>query len=101
MEVIPPNTIENPAPATPRGIAPWWHTVILIAALAALSLQGAKEMAGPAIDHANRLFTYASTAISELLMVGWVWLGLRLRKIPFRSLFGDLSGGSRTFFLDM
>lgn len=45
--------------------------------------------------------TYASTAVSEGLMLAWVWFGLRLRKVPFRSLFGDLSGGIRSFFIDL
>ncbi len=34
-------------------------------------------------------------------MLGWVYLGLRIRKIPFRSLFGDLSGGIKSFFIDL
>ncbi|MFP5236485.1 MAG: CPBP family intramembrane glutamic endopeptidase [Acidobacteriota bacterium] len=54
-----------------------------------------------AAAHENRLFTYASTVFSEVLMLAWVYLGLRLRKVPFRSLFGNLSGGTRSFFLDL
>jgi membrane protease YdiL (CAAX protease family) len=38
-------------------------------------------------DHV-RLIRYGLTGLLELAVVGWVALGLRLRKVPFRSLFG-------------
>ena len=96
---------EPAAPATmaPRPIAPVWHSLILIAGIAVLSVEGARELSGPnasAID-SNKLATYATTVASQLVMLGWVWFGLRLRKVPFRSLFGDLSGGIKSFFLDL
>lgn len=94
---------ESPAiaPTAPRPVAPVWHTAILLAAIVLLSVAGAHELTGKDAAPSNRLFTYASTMISELLMFGWVYVGLRIRKIPFRSLFGDLSGGIRTVFLDL
>ena len=103
----PPPAPTEPAPiATTTGtapIAPAWHTLLLVAGIAVLSIEGARELSGPnagAID-SSRLETYATTVGSELLMLAWVWFGLRLRKVPFRSLFGDLSGGFKTFFLDL
>lgn len=109
---IPPPALTEPAPADTQSspaatnkapVAPAWHTLLLLAAIVVLSIEGARELSGPnagAID-SNRLVTYATTIGSELLMLAWVWFGLRLRKVPFRSLFGDLSGGVKTFFLDL
>ncbi len=87
----------------PQAIAPVWHTLILIAGIAVLSVEGARELSGPNANPAdsNKLVTYATTVGSQLLMLAWVYFGMRLRKVPFRSLFGDLSGGIKSFFLDL
>lgn len=86
-------------PAVP--IAPVWHTVVLVAAVVLLSLTGANQMAGDRGATVNRFGTYGLTVGTELLMVAWVYLGLRLRKIPFRSLFGSTTGGLRTLAIDL
>lgn len=123
MEALPPNdsditpaitpetspeiTPEIGAPAPPRGIAPWWHTVVLIAGIALLSYEGAREFGGAGAGGSghtpptNVYAIYISTVISQSLMVAWVYLGVRLRKVPFRSLFGNLSGGWKSLLLDM
>jgi membrane protease YdiL (CAAX protease family) len=73
---------------------------LLIAGIAALSIQGANEFAGP--QHAiNRLQTYALTAITELVMVAWIYFGLRLRKVPLGAILGSNAGGLRAFVLDL
>jgi membrane protease YdiL (CAAX protease family) len=92
-----------PVATAPGAIAPVWHTLVLIAGIAVLSIEGARELSGPNANAAdsNKLVTYATTVGSELLMLGWVYWGLRLRKVPFGSLFGDLSGGIKTFFMDL
>ena len=103
---LPHSALADPAAPTtmkPQAVAPVWHTLVLIAGIAVLSVEGARELSGPnanAVD-SSKLATYATTVGSQLLMLGWVYLGLRLRKVPFRSLFGDLSGGIKTFFLDL
>ncbi|KAA6456862.1 CPBP family intramembrane metalloprotease [Acidobacteria bacterium AB60] len=99
-----PALVEPAAPPPARAaIAPVWHTLLLVAGIVVLSIEGARELSGPGANAiaSNRLVTYATTVGSELLMVAWIWFGLRLRKVPFRSLFGDLSGGVKTFFLDL
>jgi membrane protease YdiL (CAAX protease family) len=100
-----PSVNEPAAPVAkaPGAIAPVWHTLVLIAGIAVISIEGARELSGPNAnaEGSNKLVTYATTIGSELLMLGWVYWGLRLRKVPFRSLFGDLSGGIKTFFLDL
>lgn len=89
-----------PSPETSRPIAPAWHTIVLIAGIVLLSVEGARELSGTHGPAPNRWLTYASTVFSQLLMLGWVYLGMRLRKVPFRSIFGNLSGGIRSLFLD-
>lgn len=81
-------------------IAPAWHTLVLIAGIAAVSIAG---MMRPAHPHSssNRLLTYATTAALELMMLGWVMLGLRLRKLPLRTLFGTVPTGWRPVMRDV
>lgn len=105
MEILPQNQFDIPAPERPGGIAPAWHTVVLIAGIAFLSWQGARELGGgKAVGHGggtNLYAVYASTIISQILMVAWIYVGLRLRKVPFRSLFGNVSGGLTTLVVDV
>ena len=90
----------SPGPAFPPGpVAPVWHTVVLIAGIVLISLAGAEQTSRQA--QVNRLQTYAFTAATELAMLAWVWFGLRLRKISFRSLFGSISGTTRSIAIDI
>src|ERR1700744_3422043 len=98
--------VSDPTP-NPGGIAPLWHTLVLIAVIAGYSFWGAQHMHGsgldplapvhrPATAHTHveegadplRLLRYALSGGIELLVVAWVALGLRIRKVPFRTLFG-------------
>jgi len=90
------------APVEPpvwRAIAPLWHTLILLIGIILLSFAGASQLSG---EHAeiDRLQTYAFTAGTELSMLAWVYFGLRLRKMPFRSLLGSVSGSFRSLAID-
>ena len=91
-EVFPP-----PAPSqieVTRAIAPLWHTGLLIAAILCISFFGAGRMdSAAAKSDPHRLAHYALSAVMELLLVGFVYLGVRLRRIPFRSLLGTLPQG--------
>jgi uncharacterized protein len=90
----------QPGPPTPTGpVAPVWHTIVLIAGIALISIAGAAQLSG-ANAQVNRLQTYAFTAATELFMLAWVWFGLKLRKIPFRSLLGSVSGNFRSIAID-
>lgn len=101
----PENTIDSASsqPAVrfaSSPVAPVWHTILLIAGIALLSVAGAMQLAG-SHPPVNRLQTYALTAVTELCMLAWVWFGLRLRKVPFRSLVGSTSGSSRSLAIDL
>lgn len=81
-------------------VAPVWHTIVLVAGIVLISLAGASQLSG---EHAqvHRLQTYAFTAVTELCMIAWIWFGMRLRKVPFLSLVGSISGGFRSLAIDI
>jgi CAAX protease family protein len=92
--------VDGPSLPQPRGIAPVWHTLVLIAAILVLSLTGSKRLAGG--SHVPvRLATYGMTIAMQLVMLGWVWLGLKLRKVPFRSLYGVARKGAKMLLIDL
>lgn len=91
---VDPSSMSSPSP-----VAPAWHTILLIAGIVLLSIAGAAQFSGAQPD-VNRLQTYALTAATELLMLGWVYFGLRLKKNSFRSLLGSVSGNFRAIATD-
>ncbi len=88
------------ATVQPSPVAPVWHTVVLIAGIALLSVAGAAQFSGGEASF-NRLPTYAFTAATELCMLAWVYFGLRLRKVPLRSLLGSVSGSFESIVVDV
>jgi CAAX protease family protein len=70
------------------------HTVVLLLALVAVAISGAirnpipewpRNLAGGNA----RVFLYLKIVGLQALAVGYVWLGLRLRRTPFRALIDD------------
>ncbi len=91
LETAPPSAVQPPPP----GIAPLWHTLLLVAAILGFSAWGAIRSQGQGAEPMStvtrvRLGHYALTGLLELVLVAWVWFGLRLRRLPFRALFGTL-----------
>ena len=101
----------------PRGIAPIWHTLVLVLAILGYSVWGAigansgatNPIAPPSgavhevatgADHV-RLIRYALTGALELGIVVWIAFGLRLRKVPFRSLFGAWPSGLNAITMEI
>ena len=84
----------------PSSVAPAWHTVLLVAFILVVSIAGAYRHGVPSAGRVHRVQTYAVTGVLELALVGWVAFGLRLRKIPLRSLFGNMAGDFRSIVLD-
>jgi len=93
----------SPEPAKPRQapIAPVWHTVLLMLAIIAVSALGFMRHTGPhGAVVVNRLHTYGTTAILELVLIGWVALGVKLRGVRLRSLFGKVSINLKAILVD-
>ncbi len=86
---------------TATTIAPVWHTAALVAFILGVSIAGAYRNPGATgTGRVHKLETYAVTAALDVAIVGWVAFGLRLRKIPLRSLFGAFSSDVRSIALD-
>ena len=91
----------EPAAPTATSIAPAWHTVVLILGILAVSLSGGyRHPGGRGVGDVNRLQTYAVTAALEVVLVGWVAFGVRLRGVPLRSVFGKASNRTRSIAID-
>jgi uncharacterized protein len=87
-------------PSVPLTIAPAWHTLVLVAGILAVSIHGASRFSA---GHApiNRLATHAMSVALELATVGWIILGLRLRRTPLSSLLGSFSFSFRSVAVDL
>jgi membrane protease YdiL (CAAX protease family) len=83
-----------------ESIAPAWHTVVLIAGIVLLSFAGVAGLTG-AHAQVDRLQTYAFSACTEISMLAWVYFGLKLKKVPFRTLLGSVSGNLRSLAIDL
>jgi membrane protease YdiL (CAAX protease family) len=88
-----------PPPAASLAVAPAWHTAALVVFILGMSLHGASRFSVPH-DSINLLATYGFTAVSELILLGWVLFGLRLRRTPLRSLLGGFSFSPRAVAVD-
>jgi uncharacterized protein len=68
-------------------VAPWWHTAVVILILLGMSALGSVHVkkAGFATHH---LPQYLSTICFEWALLGFLWIGLRLRRVPLAKLMG-------------
>ncbi len=90
MEAEQPAPLSNPIslPQTEL-LAPLWHTVVLVVGIVLISMSGSGRIAASGSDDPRRVLHYALSGLLELAMVGFVFLGLRLRKTPVRILFAN------------
>ena len=94
---IPPE-IQTPPARASRLLAPWWHTVILVAVLLGVSLNGTRGVHPQA--EVGKIPQYLSTMILEGLLVGFIWLGIR-KRMRMRDLIGGRWATLEDFFLDI
>lgn len=112
-EIVPPeNGDPTPAvapevplaPAAPlaltQPVAPWWHTALLVAFLLSMSIMGGlvtkkQQLVG------HQMQSYLFAIISEWLMLGFVWWGLWMRRVPLKALLGERFKGWRGFGRDL
>ena len=81
------NATENSEQPIPRAIAPWWHTILLIAPLLAFSLLGSLKPAHHALSQ-HHIPQYLATLVWEWLLAALVLWGIRMRKTPLCQLLG-------------
>ena len=101
------NALTTPAlqTGTPnQPIAPWWHTILVLAILAAGSVasfyqQGFPNLHLPGMN--ERMSGYVTVLIEEWLLVLLVWWALRRRGLRFRDLVAGSWRTAGNFFRDL
>ena len=78
---------EIPAQPAQRGVAPGWHTALLVAGIVGFSVFGAIGQ-GRFSGRMPLMAHYGLSALLELGIAGWVIWGLHLRRKPIRAIFG-------------
>lgn len=73
-------------PLGPR-VAPWWHTALIVLLLLATSL-GSSLQARKGTLAVHHMTQYAATIGYEWVLLGVVWIGLRVRGVRLRTLLG-------------
>ncbi len=100
MDATTPITSSADHPRYYRLLAPWWHTVLLIA-IFLLASMGQAHTLGGIVERHGRLPLYISTIVFEWLMVGFIWLGIHRRGIRLRDLVGGRWKSGEDVLLDI
>ncbi len=73
----------------PGAVAPTWHTVVMLLVIALLSgLSAYSHGPSPAGISHGAVFRYLAVMITEWVVLGFAWLGIRLRDLRIRDLIG-------------
>ncbi len=83
-----------------RPLASPLHTAVLVLVAVAVSLAGSSSV-GASIARHGRIRTYAFTIAYELVLLGWVWLGIRRRGESIRRLIAGRWKTPEDFLLDL
>ena len=95
------STATSPQPEN-HPVAPAWHTVLVVVIVLGLSGLSAYSKGLPSLGNTgNRIARYVTSIAMEWLMLGFIWLGLRLRKQRMRILLDENWGGIRQIFRDL
>lgn len=78
---------------------PVWHTAVLLAIIAVLTLLGARQPFPTGAGH--RLSGYLLAAAFEWAMFGWIVFGCRIKGASLLTLMGEFSARWRTIFRDI
>lgn len=95
-----PDSQSPNAPPQPsrRLLAPWWHTVLLVALLLLASFGGAQGK--HVLSHGSKLPQYAWGMAWEWILAGFVWLGVR-KRVSIRQVIGGRWKSFDDFMLDV
>jgi membrane protease YdiL (CAAX protease family) len=93
-------TVEQPTPASPKAIAPIWHTVLFLLAVSGIGAWGAYRQGLPAFG--------SSRATGYLFTIAWEWLlfalaawGIRLGGGSIQSVIGGSWSTAKQFRRDL
>jgi hypothetical protein len=97
----------SPAQPSKKLLAPIWHTVMIIAIVLTNSFFTAR-ITGKLTPHdvtsvseKGRILQYAFTIAIELILLGLVWIGLRISGTRLRELIGGRWPNAEAFFIDV
>ena len=80
-------------------IAPWWHTLIIIALILGNSFLGSTKI-GAVQASGSRILLYGGTFITQLVLFVIIWFGIRSRGVRMRDLIGGRWEKVEDFLLD-
>ncbi|HTV09675.1 MAG TPA: type II CAAX endopeptidase family protein [Candidatus Aquilonibacter sp.] len=100
---IPDATPDAPTanPPDKQLIAPLWHLVcvfLLLAGWVSLSLFPRQHHFGAL---SPRISSYLAVLFCEWFIFAFIWWGLRIQRVPFASLFGEISARLRKVLVDI
>jgi uncharacterized protein len=90
----------QPAAPAKQLLAPVWHTVVIVLVILGNSYFAAGRLSAN-IQHRGRILLYLSTLVWQLVLLGLVWAGLRLRKTRLRDVIGGRWNSVEAFLLDV
>src|SRR5262252_6848920 len=85
-------------------VAPWWHTVLVLAPIAAASIASGYQHGYPNANLPGlnpRLSSYLTVLVVEWLPVAFIWRELRRRGLPLATLIGGRWPNVRAFLRDL
>jgi membrane protease YdiL (CAAX protease family) len=98
------NTVIAAADTPREPIAPWWHTVLVLAPIAIGSVAGAYQHGLPNANLpgvSHRLSSYFTVLVEEWLGVFLIWIALRRRGLAIAGLVSGHWQTPRAFFRDL
>lgn len=105
MATIAVPRIESPSP---KHVAPWWHTTLLVALFLGMAVSGAffqrhaRSEPGMLQQHPNMLPLYLSLIVTEWGLFAYVWrAGLRKTGVKLSEVIGGRWASARDVFADV
>jgi membrane protease YdiL (CAAX protease family) len=98
------STIEQTSAASGSPVATWWHTVLVILPLAAMSVAGWYQHGLPnahILGLDPRLSSFVTVVVVEWFLVFLIWLALRRRGLSIGSMVSGRWETSSAFFKDL
>jgi membrane protease YdiL (CAAX protease family) len=87
-------------PAQPALIAPLWHTLLITALILGNSFLGSSKV-GAVHGSGSRILLYGGTFFTQLILILFIWFGIRLRGVRMRDLIGGRWKTVEAFLLDV
>lgn len=98
-QAISPQAIVATWPRSTPAIAPWWHTILLIAVILTTSLLSSLQ-SGKDNLAAGHMRHYLTSIAWEWILAVFAWWGIRMRRVPLRQLLGQRRSGWKMWIRD-